>query len=61
MFTMGGTAAERQNALRQMQLQENIALRNQPINEIMALLGGSGVTSRAAGGVHAIWRGRCRR
>jgi endosialidase-like protein len=33
------------NNLRQGQLQERVAIRNQPINEIMALLGGSGVTT----------------
>jgi hypothetical protein len=33
------------NNLRQGQMQERVALRNQPINEIMALLGGSGVTT----------------
>src|SRR5262245_14945307 len=33
------------NNLRQGQLQERMAIRNQPINEIMALLGGSGVTT----------------
>jgi hypothetical protein len=32
------------NNLRNQQLQEQLALRNQPINEVMALLGGSGVT-----------------
>jgi hypothetical protein len=42
MFQMGGMSADRQNALRQNQLTERIALRNQPINEIMALMGASG-------------------
>jgi hypothetical protein len=32
------------NNLRNQQLQEQLAVRNQPINEVMALLGGSGVT-----------------
>jgi hypothetical protein len=44
MFQMGGTAADRQNALRQAQLTERIGLRNQPINEITALMGGSAVS-----------------
>jgi Chaperone of endosialidase len=39
-----GTLADRQNALRQAQLSERLALRNQPINEIMALMGGSSVS-----------------
>jgi hypothetical protein len=43
-FNLGGAAADRQNALRGMQAQQDFATRNQPINEIMALLGGSGVT-----------------
>jgi hypothetical protein len=43
-FQMGGTAADRQNALRQQQLTERLALRNQPINEITALMGGSAVS-----------------
>jgi len=42
MFQMGGMSADRENALRQNQLTERIALRNQPINEIMALMGASG-------------------
>jgi len=33
------------NQLRQAQLQERTAVRNQPINEIMAMMGGSGVTT----------------
>jgi hypothetical protein len=44
MFNMGGSAADRQNALRQQQLQETLALRNQPLNEISALLAGGQVT-----------------
>jgi len=44
MFNMGGSAADRQNALRQAQLQETLALRNQPLNEISALLAGGQVT-----------------
>ena len=38
-----GTAADRQNALRGQQIQDAIALRNQPINEITALMSGSQV------------------
>ena len=45
MWNMQGTAADRENALRAQQLQEILALRNQPINEITALLGGSQVTA----------------
>ena len=45
MFAMGGSAADRQNALRAQQAQETFALRNQPINEISALLSGSQVTN----------------
>src|SRR5262245_29221561 len=43
-YQMGQDYASFLNNLRQGQLQEQFALRNQPINEIMALLGGSGVT-----------------
>jgi hypothetical protein len=43
-YNMGGDAADRQNAMRGAQSQEAFALRNQPINEIMALMGGSQVT-----------------
>lgn len=42
-FNMFGQEADRENALRGLQAGETFALRNQPINEIMALLGGSGV------------------
>jgi hypothetical protein len=42
-FEMGGASADRRNALRGMQAQQEFALRNQPINEIMALMGGSQV------------------
>jgi hypothetical protein len=38
-------ATSNMNNLRGAQFQETTALRNQPINEIMALLGGSGVTT----------------
>jgi hypothetical protein len=41
---MGQDWASAANQLRQAQMQETMGLRNQPINEIMALLGGSGVT-----------------
>jgi hypothetical protein len=41
---MGGSTADRANALRGLQAQEAFALRNQPINEIAALQGGSQVT-----------------
>jgi hypothetical protein len=44
-FDMGGAIADRQNALRGAQSQETLALRNQPLNEILALMGGSGVTT----------------
>lgn len=43
MFNMGGSEADRHNALRNMQASQAFGLRNQPINEIMALLGGAGV------------------
>ena len=43
-FQLGGSAADRQNALRQSQMGERLALRNQPLNEISALLAGSQVT-----------------
>jgi hypothetical protein len=43
-YQMGSDYASNLNNLRQAQVQEAFALRNQPINEIMALLGGSGVT-----------------
>ena len=43
-YEMGGSAADRANALRQMQAQEGFALRNQPLNEISALMAGSQVT-----------------
>jgi len=42
-YQMGADYADRGNQLRQAQSQEAFALRNQPINEIMALLGGSQV------------------
>ena len=45
MFAMGGQAADRGNALRQSQWAERLSERNQPINEIMALLGGSQVNT----------------
>lgn len=45
MFGAGGQAADRQNALRAQQMQEAMALRNQPLNEISALLSGSQVTT----------------
>jgi hypothetical protein len=44
-YQLGGDWAAQLNNLRQAQLAERTALRNQPINEIMALLGGSGVTT----------------
>lgn len=44
-YQMGSDWATQLNNLRQGQLQERIALRNQPINEIMALMGGSGPTT----------------
>lgn len=44
MFQMGGTAADRANAVRQGQLQESLGLRNQSINEIMALMQGGQVS-----------------
>jgi hypothetical protein len=44
-YQMGSDWASQMNNLRQGQLQEQIALRNQPINEITALLGSSQVTS----------------
>lgn len=44
-YQMGTDYASQLNNLRQAQLQERVALRNQPINEIMALLGGAGVTT----------------
>jgi hypothetical protein len=40
-FDLAGQSADRQNALRQSQLAEQMALRNQPITEIAALMGGS--------------------
>lgn len=43
-YQMGNDYAGFLNQLRQGQLQETMALRNQPINEISALLGGSQVT-----------------
>jgi hypothetical protein len=43
-FDMGGAAADRANALRGMQAQEGFAMRNQPINEITALMSGGQVT-----------------
>jgi hypothetical protein len=43
-FNMGGQVADRANALRGMQSQEGFAMRNQPINEIAALMSGSQVT-----------------
>lgn len=45
MFQMAGTAADRGNALRGQQLSEATQLRNQPINEISALMSGSQVTN----------------
>lgn len=42
-YELGANYADRGNQLRQSQSQEAFALRNQPINEIMALLGGSQV------------------
>ena len=45
MFAMGGQAADRGNALRQNQWAERLSERNQPINEIMALLGGTQVNT----------------
>jgi hypothetical protein len=42
-YELGANYADRANQLRQAQSQEAFALRNQPINEIMALLGGSQV------------------
>lgn len=45
MFGAGGQAADRQNALRAQQMQEAFGLRNQPLNEISALLSGSQVTT----------------
>jgi hypothetical protein len=42
-YQMGQDYAGSLNALRQGQLQERLALRNQPINEITALMGGSQV------------------
>ena len=44
MYNMAGSTADRANALRGMQSQEAFALRNQPINEIAALMQGSQVT-----------------
>jgi hypothetical protein len=44
-WTMGGQESDRQNALRQAQWGERLQLRNQPINEITALMGGSGITA----------------
>ena len=43
-FDMGGAIADRGNALRGMQAQEGFAMRNQPINEISALMSGAQVT-----------------
>jgi hypothetical protein len=43
-YTMGSDWASQANNLRQAQLQEQISLRNQPINEISALLSNSQVT-----------------
>jgi len=43
-FDMGGAEADRANALRGMQAQEGFAMRNQPINEITALMSGGQVT-----------------
>jgi hypothetical protein len=43
-YNMGGQTADRANALRGMQAQEGFALRNQPINEIAALMSGAQVT-----------------
>jgi hypothetical protein len=43
-YQMGGDYAAQLNNLRTAQLQERLAMRNQPINEITALLGGSQVT-----------------
>jgi hypothetical protein len=42
-YQLGADWANQNNALRQAQAQEGFALRNQPINEIMALMGGSQV------------------
>ena len=44
MFSMGGTAADRANAVRQGQMQESLGLRNQSLNEIMAMLQGGQVS-----------------
>lgn len=44
-YQMGQDYAGAQNALRGAQLQERIALRNQPLNEITALMSGAQVTS----------------
>ena len=45
VFQMMGQQADRGNALRQSQFGENVALRNQPINEIMAMLSGAQVNN----------------
>jgi Chaperone of endosialidase len=42
-YELGANYADRGNQLRQAQMEEAFAMRNQPINEIMALLGGSQV------------------
>lgn len=44
-YNMGGQTADRQNALRAQQMQEIFSLRNQPLNEISALLAGSQVAT----------------
>jgi len=43
-YGMQGQTADRGNAMRNQQLTEALTMRNQPLNEIMALLGGSQVT-----------------
>ena len=43
-FDMGGSVADRSQCAAAAQAQEGFALRNQPINEIIALMGGSQVT-----------------
>jgi hypothetical protein len=45
MFNMGGSAADRQNALRQSQMTEELGLRNQGIGEILSLAGMAGPTT----------------
>jgi hypothetical protein len=45
MFAMGGQEADRGNALRQSQFQELLTMRNQPINEIMAMMSGAQVNT----------------